>query len=506
MPAVVQITGDTKGLALAAQNAKSIIDKVRADTAKGGHGGGGILEGERRVERNVLALAQGFSTTTSWINLAAGAADRLADVFQNKLSTAIGIGLVTTMVNFGYQGYQAMLTVRKETDAVRESVAAMAGQDFSGLLGSLKTFRTQLADTQVEPNSPGQKLTDRFGGVASMIMGGSFNDPLNARYEKQLALIQAQGDAHIAMGEELRKQLSIAEQRARGNSEAADAAERELAADREIAKARQDGLSEYEVGLIMQRQSAVERGIKRDAAIKEMMEQRKAREEEQKAREDEIATAAKAAEQVVAGLDAEQRAAAQRDYENHKAMAADQAQIAVLKEKIAGHDEEAAAIEMKASHEAELLAARQQGATVEQQALITQRQALQVAEAKKTAAEKEAAAQDKIAQAAAAFQNQAANAFVANALKTPQQKAAEAEKDKHDRIAIRKSINKALDDEDRKNRQDGGTGLTAEERAARRREIQKGIDRTKDPVAEHLKNIHNVLKALQGGLVNIGLA
>ena len=222
----------------AKNNVRAGLDAARADLNKWKKEteGGLKLERDSKVKSNLLGLAGDLTKATSGTEALAAAGERLSEVFQNKLGTAIGIGIGVQVLGWIDEAQKGVLELKYSIEDLARADQKTPGAESGALRGQMDALRESMRQKERGLENPGF-----FSSFKDSIVGGL---GFQTTQEKTIEELKKQQDSLlITEGQLLSRQqesANILEMRVRGENEAADALERQIKHARELYNIQKD--------------------------------------------------------------------------------------------------------------------------------------------------------------------------------------------------------------------------------------------------------------------------
>ena len=217
----------------AKNNVRAGLDAARADLNKWKKEteGGLKLERDSKVKRNVLGLASDLGSATSGTDALAAAGNRLSDVFQNKLKTALAIGFGVQILQWASEGSKEFANLTRQTEELTSALANLATMESGQLKSAMASSRQAGKEFANEVRQDSYDWLNLKQGFTLLTTG---QDIGQAKFDRQIAAQQAELLSAQELVARQKESADILEMRVRGENEAADALERQLKHQREI--------------------------------------------------------------------------------------------------------------------------------------------------------------------------------------------------------------------------------------------------------------------------------
>tara|TARA_R110000868_G_scaffold177691_9_gene416711 strand:- start:241 stop:1245 length:1005 start_codon:yes stop_codon:yes gene_type:complete len=222
----------------AKNNVRAGLDAARADLNKWKKEteGGLKLERDSKVKSNLIGLAGDLTKATTSTEALAAAGARLADVFQNKLGTAIGIGIGVQVLGWIDEAQKGVLELKYSIEDLARGDQKTPGQEAGALRG--------------QRDAIGESMRQKERAIENPGFLSSFKDSMMSLFGQQTSQEKAMGEYKklqdsllINEGQLLSRQqetATVLELRVKGENEAADAMERQLKHARELYSIQRD--------------------------------------------------------------------------------------------------------------------------------------------------------------------------------------------------------------------------------------------------------------------------
>lgn len=264
----IKIGANTAALQRGLQDSQRLVAKFKGDASRMQ-----MFESDNKVKRNLVGLATDLANVQNVAGLTSTVVGRLGEVFKTSLGAGLVIGLGAAFINMGQESAAAMKQLDERIAGVREGVKGLATKDLQGATAALRDFKQQVRELDKERKGRGfgDRVGDAMVGFGSLLTGGKFAVAADKRAEAEAVAQEATLKAQGAIVDRAREIADIADMRARGEYDAADALQQQLRFELEIQQAREAGIVEFGIDQIRRRQAA--EATEREAKAQEKVAQ-----------------------------------------------------------------------------------------------------------------------------------------------------------------------------------------------------------------------------------------